>query len=233
MMRRPRAMIRHRSHIARLELEHVIALRQLDHGPLTFLQIGAYDGKTNDPLARFIRRYNWHGIMIEPQTKPYATLQQTHGDLANVQLINAAVADAPGERTLYSIDPRPGQRAPAWAEQLASFDRQTILKHAGEFDDLESAIREVPVKCVTFNQLLDRLPGKSIDVLQIDAEGYDYQLLKAFPFDRQKPGIIHFESRHLSEQDFDACIDLVVSHGYRFSTDRLDTLCIHSDPRSE
>ena len=45
--------------------------------------------------------------------------------------------------------------------------------------------------------LLDRHHVKKIDLLQIDVEGYDYELLKSFNFERIKPQLIRYEHRHL------------------------------------
>jgi hypothetical protein len=58
-------------------------------------------------------------------------------------------------------------------------------------------VRKVPT--VSFEDLLDRHRIRSLDVLQIDAEGIDAQLLTWFPFERIKPALLHYETVHMSE----------------------------------
>jgi len=65
---------------------------------------------------------------------------------------------------------------------------------------------------------------RDIDLLQIDAEGYDYEIIRSIDFDTVKPAIIHYEHMVLSEADRNACLELLASHGYRIVLQDNDTL---------
>jgi hypothetical protein len=53
---------------------------------------------------------------------------------------------------------------------------------------------------ISFETLLDRFKWSKLDLLQVDAEGFDAEIIKMFPFDRLKPAIIHFEANILKAE---------------------------------
>jgi hypothetical protein len=54
-----------------------------------------------------------------------------------------------------------------------------------------------------------------LDLLHIDAEGYDDEIIKMIDFKRIQPGIIQYEHMHLSPERRSACEELLKKHGYR------------------
>ncbi len=73
------------------------------------------------------------------------------------------------------------------------------------------------VDCVTFDDVLEALPGRQIGVLQMDTEGADAHTLLLFPLNRIRPAIIHWESKHLSTADREMCLERLAPFGYRFA----------------
>jgi hypothetical protein len=51
-------------------------------------------------------------------------------------------------------------------------------------------------------------------VLQIDAEGMDGQLLRWFPFERVRPGVLHYEAAHMSPAEHERIRERLRGHGY-------------------
>ena len=68
-----------------------------------------------------------------------------------------------------------------------------------------------------------------LDLLQIDAEGYDFELLKIFPFSRVIPKIIHFEHIHLNEIDRNNCLEFLHNIGYSFVVEYFDITAVHKN----
>ena len=69
----------------------------------------------------------------------------------------------------------------------------------------------------------------SIDVLTIDAEGYDYIVLQGFLVNTTiRPLIVVYENLHLSAEDKVAAIDLCHSYGYIHIDDWWNTICVRS-----
>ena len=172
-----------------------------------FLQVGAHDaGSFNDPINAFRNEATWSGTLVEPNPAIFPRLA-TPSAHPRCKAVNVAIADADGEYGLLRHQRcRVDQAAAFWADQITSLDRQhviAVLKSWGhaesETDDLITAIQ---VPTLTFASLLAAHGADGIDLLFVDAEGYDFKLLKSFPFEQHRPAMIVFEySRPQRERD--------------------------------
>lgn len=207
---------------------HLSAMTAAGRAPEDFflVQVGAFDGRSGDPLHKFIGRVRPTGLLVEPEPRAFAALCETYRDHPQLELVQAAVAKTGGERTFYSVraDGPGGESLPSWAAQLSSLDRDTILRHRREIPDIAERIEEQRVTCVTFGRLLEGREGRPLDLLAIDAEGYDWQLLRSLDLGRHRPAIVRYEHQHLSPADRDAAVGHLLEHGYRVSVERADTL---------
>lgn len=195
----------------RLEFAHVACRMMMEQGScLSFMQIGGFDGVTSDPLRPYIERCGWRGIIVEPQPEPVRKLRHLYRDNTSIHVIEAAISDNANPRNFFSIT-----GGPEWVTQLGSFERNSILKHRDMVPEIEQMIVEFPVACKTFDDLLKILP--SPDILQMDAEGYDYKLLLMFPFDQCRPKVIQWEIKHFTMKQREDCLDLLSDQGYRFA----------------
>ncbi|MDB4412872.1 FkbM family methyltransferase [bacterium] len=199
-----------------LEFDDVVCRWMAEVGPgLRFIQVGVYDGVTHDPLHKYIRKHGWRGVLVEPQVRSVAKLQELYADYPDIIVVQAALDAEEGMRTLYTIE---GDDAPSWAGGLASFQRETILKHAPLIPGLEGMLREEAVPCVGFDQIIAQLGESRLDILQIDTEGADGYILSLFPFDQVKPAIIQWEVKHLSTAQQEECMERLANYGYRFAS---------------
>ena len=164
-----------------------------------FVQIGANDGITGDPIYQFVIKHKLKGICVEPQIEAFKKLQETYRNYP-VNCINALIGDKP----FYIVKGKS-----AWA----SFDKQR-LQTRGEIEEIH------PPK-LSFKELVKDL--EKIDFLQIDAEGYDYEILKELDFKRFKPQIINLESHYFDDRTRKECEALLLQNGYRFFMDKSDT----------
>jgi len=198
-----------------LEFEDVVCRRMVETGrPLTFVQIGAFDGQTKDPLFPFIRDHGWTGVLVEPQETACEALRALHRDRPGIRIVNAAVGEREGTQTLYRVA---GDGLPDWCGGLASFDRESIAKHESLVPGLTEHIVEESVSTIPFSRILDEAGFDGLDVLQVDTEGADARILGWFPFERMKPAIVHFEIKHLGKADLELCLERLAGYGYRFA----------------
>ena len=121
----------------------------------------------------------------------------------------------------------------ASAERKASLlpdvaQRIAARKNRVSHDAAQDYIWEVPVNVITLPRLLAEQSIERIDILQVDTEGYDYEVLKQFDFDRYSPAIVNFEHQHLSPEDMDRCIEMLRKHGYLLFRHGRDTCAIRS-----
>jgi FkbM family methyltransferase len=198
-----------------IEFDDVVCRRMFEVGPeFTFIQVGAFDGMTKDPLRKYITKCSWRGVVVEPQARAADQLRDLYRGNGRIVVVQAALDRESGKRTLFTVD---SPIAPSWAGGLASFQRETIIKHSGLIPGLETMIQENSVDCITFDKVLGSLPHPQIDLLQIDTEGADGYILSLFPLNRVQPSIIHWEVKHLSTPEREACLERLAGIGYRFA----------------
>jgi FkbM family methyltransferase len=223
IIRRPQVLRRIPTAELSVSLDLVLADYLTKASSICFVQVGGFDGKTGDPLYPYVTKYQWKGVIVEPQTEAFEALKSNYANEPQIILANAAVADHDGFQTLWRL--RSGvQGLPAWAPQLASFDRDTVLRHKAQIPNIEEFIEAKQVRCVTLDTLMRESGLDRIDVLQIDVEGYDYEILKLLDFEKYKPSIIRYEHAHLHPDDLDACLDMLVQHGYKVGFEQHDTI---------
>jgi FkbM family methyltransferase len=198
-----------------VEFDDVICRRMFEQGEAcVFVQVGAYDGVSTDPLRKYISRCDWRGVMLEPQPGPATQLRALYEHTPGICVMQAAVDRGRTQRSLYTVE---SDELPKWAGGMASFDRTHLERQESLIPGIGSKIRELKVDCITFDDVLDKLPPGRLDLLQIDAEGADGYLLSLFPFDRVRPAIVHWESKNMSRADQEATLDQLCGLGYRIS----------------
>ena len=196
-----------------LGFEDLLELQYARSHHFLFINVGAFDGLSNDPIGKFIQKHNCRGILLEPQTSVFQRLCSSYAAFPDFTLLNMAVDEVTGSRNMFYI-PGDIEDLPAWTEQLASFNAEHILKHEETVEGLSDHIRQQTVETITFTDLLDQYNLKKIDVLQIDAEGMDAQLLKWFPFEYVRPSILHFETAHMTSSEHVEVRSYLKSLGY-------------------
>lgn len=201
------------------------------------LQVGANDGKTNDPVFRFFTNYGWSGILVEPQPDVFEQgLAKTYAGNPNVILENVAIGKAAGQLPFYRVAVSKAR----WATGLSSFDRKNLEAHIDNGYVLRQAQQEgvripenrdewietVTVPTRTVDELLAKHRVSKLDVVCIDVEGYDFEVLKLVDLARLAPEVVFFESKNLSDADFIAVKALLKAAGYRLFWEKGDTLAI-------
>lgn len=173
---------------------------------------------TGDPIYDLVHRHNWHGALIEPQGSVFETLQRNYAGHEGLQFFNVAIGPQDGELTFFS---RPN------GDVCASASAHLLRKPGGRKNDVQVA----RVPCWTLSTLLSKLKApRRIDLLLIDAEGWDYEIIRSIDFTSMRPRIIRYEHQVLSERDRNACLALMAQQGYRFLLEDADTTAILSAP---
>lgn len=201
------------------------------HPDAFFVQVGAHDGTQLDPLQDEITHRRWHGIMVEPVPYVFERLRASYGDDPRLILENVAIADVDGEREFHHLrqaDTDDGE-VWKWYDALGSFRREVVLSHRELIPDIEDRIVTTNVPCLTFDSLCGRHGVTSIDVIQTDTEGYDYEVLRRIDLDRYRPKLVMFENLHLDAATRQASLELLEAHGYEHTSDGMDTLGVHRD----
>jgi FkbM family methyltransferase len=187
---------------------------------LFFIQIGAHDGVSADPVARQIRKYHWRGILVEPQPRSFQHLVANYQGENQLIFEQVVIGAEDGNATFYTIrEDIPG--LPFWLPQSASLDRDWVLnalyywKNVKKIEnipeDFDSLIEEFFVPQMTLKTLLGKHNIEKLDLLAM-ATPFDFEILQMIPFDRIKPSLICFEYFSISERE--ACLRFLQDHGY-------------------
>lgn len=177
-----------------------------------FIQIGANNGKRFDPIFNAVNRLNLRGLAIEPVEEYYNELVVNYKK-SKVIPVNRAIYEENKKISIFRV--KQNTDLPEWSKGIASLNPK---HHQKSNTDEENIVEEV-VEAITFEKLFEDYNVKNIDLLQIDTEGYDYNLLKLFPFEKFQPSIIHFEhglpDKIMTIEQVLEITSLLLSFGYK------------------
>ncbi len=219
----PRFLWRYPDSELSITLDMVLSHFRQQHDNPFCLQIGAFDGVSGDPLYPLIEKHALHGVLVEPLKDAFEKLQANYAKFGGrFTFVNAAVGPVDGNVPLYRV--RKEATGPEWIPQLASLNKDVVMRHRRSVPNIESLLVVEEVRCMTFPTLLATTQAGRIDVLQVDAEGYDAEILRLFDLRRHQPAVVHFEHKHLSRKDDEDCIRELIGLGYKLARSRENTL---------
>jgi FkbM family methyltransferase len=219
---KPKPLIANPNAELQVTFDHIVSYHLLKNPDFYFVQIGALDGIFYDPIYKYVNRYKWKGVLVEPQEKYFQILQTNYQGNEHLVFKKVAISDKRGTKILYKVRDSE-EDLPEWVIGLASFKLETILSHKPLIPNLENLIDEEIVECMTLSDLFNEIQVKKIDLLQIDVEGYDYEIIKMLDFNQVKPSIIHFEHGHLPIEQFDECLEILINQNYAVTIEKHDT----------
>lgn len=180
--------------------------------PLRFVQVGANDGSFVDPLRPYIMQCGWRGILIEPQPDVFERLVFNYAAYMG-QLAFENVAISSGDAlTLYlpPVDLDETEKA-VHARSVVSADPRVIGRQLGVSIN---RLRRIEVPSITLEALFYKHGVDDLDVLQIDAEGFDWAVLQTFDLRKLAPRVIQVETGHLKRSELGALTLALTSNGY-------------------
>ncbi len=190
-----------------------------------FLQIGANDGFTGDPLNHLVMRpdTHWRGVLVEPVGHLFDKLSERYGHDPALRLERAAIGEKDGTTVIHRLETAPNDTL--WLEQIPSLDLALLQTNAGQFGKGESKIVSEEVPSLTVATLLDRYAITSLDLLVIDTEGWDWRVLRQFDLARLQPKLILYEHQHLCPEDRESARHFLWKQNYQsVSTEEGDTV---------
>lgn len=196
------------------------------HNTLTFLQVGANDGKMNDPIYNFniANKDVVSGYVLEPLPDIYERLVENYKYCHNIKPYNLAIHSSESEMSLHRVKPEHASVVPIFAQGIASFDanhweKTTLIPN-------EDFMEEVKVKCVSFSGFIKSNSIYKLDLLLLDTEGYDYEILMSIDFTKVKPKIIRFEhgvrNNVMLPENFLQVCEYLNSNGYQIIAESYD-----------
>lgn len=181
-----------------------------------FVKVGAHDGISGDPVSDVLLTHEkWKGLLIEPVPVIFDRLRKNFGDSQRYMLEQVAIGPHRGKATFYYVDAKAIDSLPDlpfWYDQLGSFNRDHITKH---FDGaLAPFILECSVEVRPLPEVLKKNGIREVHLLHIDAEGYDYEVLKTIDLASAAAAAILLEHQNLSVGDKAELVQHLRRHGY-------------------
>ncbi|MCS4142545.1 hypothetical protein [Salinibacter ruber] len=185
---------------------------------VNIVQVGANDGKTNDPIYDFIRenKENTNIILVGPTKQVIPYLRGNYSFHGTAEIVNKAIGlDNESSLELYGLKEEyweyvsdqynkdwPDYRAPTG---IVSSDREYVRKWISENVTLEKSeddmLKTFRVGSVSPKQILRQSNiMDSVDILQVDVEGMDDSVVYSFFRNSLYPSIINIEKNHLSNE---------------------------------
>jgi FkbM family methyltransferase len=189
-----------------------VRLLMAKHGPaVSFVQVGANDGVFGDPLRQYITHHPWRGILVEPQPDVFGRLVENYKPYSDRLILeNAAISRDKTGLVLYKA-PAALVKDQAYASSVASSDPAVISR---QLKIPENRLERIVTPALTLDELLAKHQLDRLQILQIDVEGYDWQVLRTLNLHKTSPAIIQFESGHMSNADCDSAVTHLTQHEY-------------------
>jgi len=178
---------------------------------MTFIEVGANDGVDNDPIKGWVKQYGWTGVLIEPVSSAFEDLKNNYVGISGVFFENIAISNS-DEKFATMYKPK--------SSKIASLDKNHT--------PMRGKYKEIEVRLKKLNNIVDEYNISNLDLLNIDAEGYDFEVIRSLDFGMIRPKIIHYEHRHLGNIKSD-CEKYLVDNGYFLYWNRNNTIAIDKE----
>tara|TARA_B100000787_G_scaffold22332_1_gene15050 strand:+ start:25 stop:639 length:615 start_codon:yes stop_codon:yes gene_type:complete len=158
--------------------------------------IGAHSGAW---LTSLLEKYNEKNILlVEPVPYNIQQLIENTSKYKNINIEMSAVSSKKRTQKFYFVKPESVKKlGKHWASGIGSFDKQHILNHANKrFAVTDFDIEEIDIQYLTFLDLIEKYSIFSIDLLQIDVEGAEFEILNSIDFEKILIKKIIFEFKH-------------------------------------
>ena len=205
------------------------SLLTLNKKDISFIQVGACDGKSFDQIFKLVNKYKMKGVLLEPVPMHFKNLKKNYAGIKGLKFVNKAIGSKNGKAKMYTISEEGFEHLPNWMIGITSFykdknalseefwkkNTSTRLKRKGiNYGLVKKYIKEIEVETIHMQDLFNEHNITNLDLLQIDAEGFDYEVIKQVDFNRVCPSIIHFEFNSLNDDEKSLCKKLLIDNNY-------------------
>ena len=141
---------------------------------------------------------NMKALLIEPVEHNVKSIKKNLKDFKNLIIEEIALASRSEIRDFFFIKENSIHKLKKhWASGIGSFNKKHILSHRNKrFKVEEEDIQKKEIQCLTFKDLIEKYEITSIEKLNIDIEGSEYEILNEIDYDKIYIKKIMFEYKH-------------------------------------
>ena len=208
--------------------DHTLRCLGLSGVQASFVVIGAMDGISFDEFHSHVRTYRWSGLLVEPIPEQFRRLVSNYtaiGCSPDNRYENSAIAEHDGTIQMLTIRQEAvdgGKVHECFGGMSAIYPPRNGLGSEADAETVRRYGELIEVPCVTLQTLLERHCVETFDMLCIDAEGWDFKILRQLDFSRWRPKLIRIEYINLSQEEKSAVIELLDQHQYHYCFDGIN-----------
>ena len=188
------------------------------------IQIGSNDGVVDDYIKQIIEKFNLEGILVEPAPEPFKKLKENYKSLNNVTLINKALDKENSEKNFYLVDEKFEKNYHENISVLSSFNKDHLIKWGVK----SSHIKLINIECINWSKLFESFNFQDVQIICIDAEGYDHILVQDLLNTTKARPVIVFEWVNIPNNELKKTFTILKENEYKFLKFQKDLICYKS-----
>jgi FkbM family methyltransferase len=208
--------------------DHTLRYLGISGVQASFVVIGAMDGVSFDEFHSHVRNYRWSGLLVEPIPEQFRRLISNYAAIGcspDNRYENSAIAEHDGVIQMLTIRQEAvdsGKVHECFGGMSAIYPPRNGLASESDAETVRRYGELIEVPCVTLQTLLERYRVETFDILCIDAEGWDFKILRQLDFPRWRPKLIRIEYINLSDDEKSAVTGLLDRHQYYYGNDGIN-----------
>ena len=186
------------------------------------IQIGANDGNRFDELNKFIKEYRVKSILVEPINEYFEVLKRNYKNFENVYFENSAITVGAKEKEIFIVNSNNLKDYDEHIKGINSFDKKHLIKHGVKL----SHIIKKKINCISILNLLEKYNISKLDILFVDAEGYDGDIVVDFLNNSKQEPILIFEYIHVENKILKNLISILNEKKYSYFNINENLICL-------
>ena len=204
-----------------LKIDKLLEVMFVEKKINNLIQIGANDGKRFDTLNFYIKKYNCKSLLVEPIKEYFKKLKENYKNHNFIIFENSAISVDKNIEKIYKVNSKYLDKYDDHIPGISSFKKQHLTKHGVKSQHIISE----PVSSISIADLIKKHNFNSLDLLDIDAEGYDANIAIDFLKTASMRPIIIMEYIHIEKNIFEMLLNILEKEKYIFFTINENLLC--------
>lgn len=175
------------------------------------VQIGANDGVRFDILRSFLIEFNTNALLVEPIPEYFEKLKNNYKDKKNIVFENSAISINGEHNIMYKVNEKFYKFYSEHIYGISSFNKNHLIKHGVH----NKHIITTKINTINIEELLKKHNFLDLDLLYIDAEGYDGEIILELMKKVNIKPLIIFEYIHIDYVIFEEVIQILDQKNYK------------------
>ena len=193
---------------SKLNLDYILGKIFERNNIQSLVQIGANDK-------------NLKAILVEPVPKYFNKLSDNYFGFENIILENYAISETNSITSIFCVRDQYLENYSDHIKGINSFDINHLTSHGVN----KKHIEKISVKTIKLSELIIKHSINNLDLLYIDAEGYDANIVLDFLSNNLMKPIIIFEYIHINNTLLDKVIQKLLEKKYSFFEVKENLVC--------